>query len=100
MRKIVKNGRVHMKMEIYCEILNIGLNGKSKNTGHRIYAMTGRNVGKSLLLHVELFHCINHQFTFTIFCFIIMIHYVVRAAKPPWKQNGIEVVRVQLSAVA
>jgi len=37
MRKLGKNGGVHMELETYCGILNIGLNGKSKNTGHNIY---------------------------------------------------------------
>jgi len=33
-----------MELETYCGVYNIGLNSVSKNTVHRIYAITDRNI--------------------------------------------------------
>ena len=42
--KLEKTGGLYMKMETYCGISNIDMNGVSKNTMDRICAIAGRNI--------------------------------------------------------
>ena len=67
------------------------MNGMSNYTMHRKFAIAGLKIENRLFFHLHLFLCYNHQFTFTLFCFIMLFHYAVSVVNPPieeaWNRN-------------